>query len=73
MIAQSFKIWEIIIVDDGSTDNSCIIIENYVKNNRNIKLIKQKNKGIAISRNIAVKNSLFSVIRLRHQKPSAEA
>ena len=58
IIAQSFKKWEIIIVDDGSKDNSCIIIENYVKNNRNIKLIKQKNKGIAISRNIAVKNSL---------------
>ncbi|MDR1348564.1 MAG: glycosyltransferase family 2 protein [Prevotellaceae bacterium] len=45
VIVQTYKNWEIIIVDDCSADNSLQIIEQY-KNHDNIKIVKNdKNKG----------------------------
>lgn len=47
----SYK-FEVIIVDDGSTDDSLKIVEEY-KNN-NLKILKQRNKGAASARNYAL-------------------
>jgi len=44
VLSQTYKNWEMIIVDDGSTDNTVSIIEEY-KDER-IHLIKQKHRGI---------------------------
>lgn len=55
---QTWKgVFEIIIVDDGSTDNSKIIVENYIQNNSdlNIQLINQVNGGVSKARNTALK------------------
>lgn len=53
--AQTYQNWEMIIVDDCSTDNTVEIIGDIVKKDSRIHLIKQKeNQGAAISRNIAV-------------------
>jgi glycosyltransferase involved in cell wall biosynthesis len=53
IISQSFGDWELILVNDGSTDNSESIIKQYqddrifyIKNPENLKLIKTLNKGI---------------------------
>lgn len=49
LINQTYKDWELIIVDDGSTDNSVGIIENYCKQDNRIKLFRHennKNKGL---------------------------
>jgi glycosyltransferase involved in cell wall biosynthesis len=54
VLKQSFKDFELIIIDDGSTDNSKKILNNYFKN-RKIKIILQKNKGLIKSNNIAIK------------------
>lgn len=48
---QSFKDYEIIVVDDGSNDASIKIIEEITKKKRNIILIKQYNQNAAIARN----------------------
>lgn len=48
---QSFKDWELIIINDGSTDNSCSIIKHFLTQNPKIILIEQDNNGVSYSRN----------------------
>ena len=51
VINNTYKNIEIIIVDDGSTDNSCDICTKYMKDDNRILLVKQKNQGASIARN----------------------
>jgi glycosyltransferase involved in cell wall biosynthesis len=54
VLNQSFKNWELIIVDDGSTDNSLQIIEPYLCDKR-IRLIKhEQNKGCPAAEKTAI-------------------
>lgn len=53
IINQTYKNLEIIIINDGSTDNSEDIIKKYIHHS-NIVYLKQKNKGISETRNIGV-------------------
>lgn len=48
---------EIILIDDGSTDNSFEIAQNLENKYQNIKLIRQQNRGQASARNVGVANS----------------
>lgn len=52
VINQTYKNWELIIVDDCSIDNSSAIIKKFIKKDSRIKTIQlEKNSGAAISRN----------------------
>lgn len=58
VINQTYSNWELVIVDDYSTDNSCKIVEEYVKQDSRIRLIKQKkNAGPAEARRVSIKNA----------------
>ena len=58
VLAQTYKNWEMIIIDDRSTDNSREIIESYIEKDQRIKLIKlDKNAGVANARNFAIQKS----------------
>jgi GT2 family glycosyltransferase len=46
VIRQSYSNWEMIVVDDGSKDNTRSIIETFIKDDKRIKLIHQDNLGI---------------------------
>lgn len=53
VINQTFKNWELVIVNDGSTDFTDSILDKYKANNQ-IKIINQKNYGSAAARNRAL-------------------
>ena len=58
VLAQTYENWELLIVDDCSTDSSVEIIKNYCKNDDRIKLfINERNSGAASSRNWALREA----------------
>ena len=57
IIGQTYKNIEIILVDDGSTDQSLAIAEKYKKQDSRIKILKQKNSGGVITRRNGIEHS----------------
>lgn len=55
IINQTMQDIEVIIVDDGSTDNSLKICQEYAKNDKRILIHSQKNKGVSAARNMGLK------------------
>lgn len=48
---------EILLIDDGSTDNSLVICKEYANKNPNIKVFSQPNQGPSIARNLGLKHA----------------
>ena len=54
VIAQTFSDWEMILVDDGSTDRSGIIADEYAAADDRIAVIHEKNAGLSAARNAGI-------------------
>lgn len=57
VLMQSFLDYEIILVDDGSSDDGLNICKDYAKINNNIKILHQKNSGVSAARNNGINHS----------------
>lgn len=57
VLSQSFKDFELILINDGSTDGSLAICQNYVSRDSRIKIIDKCNEGVSIARNAGLKTA----------------
>lgn len=63
LLKQTYEKIEIIIVNDGSTDDSEKICKRYSQEYDNVKLINQDNKGVSCARNNGIRNSIGEFIQ----------
>lgn len=57
VLKQTYRNLEIILVDDGSTDSSGVICDEYEKKDNRIRVIHQKNQGLSGARNTGFENA----------------
>jgi len=63
VVKQTYPNWECIIVDDGSTDDTCDLIKPYLEDSRFI-YIHQPNAGLSAARNEALKQAKGNYVQL---------
>lgn len=61
VLAQTFDSYELIVVDDGSDDNTSEILDNY---GNKIRIIRQTNQGVSSARNRGIISSSGKLIAL---------
>lgn len=54
ILGQSYPYLEVLVVDDGSTDRSGRICDEYAKKDKRIRVFHQKNRGLSCARNLAL-------------------
>lgn len=54
ILAQTYRNIEVIIVNDGSTDQSLAVISDLICSHNNVKVINQKNQGVSVARNTGI-------------------
>ena len=57
VFAQSYQNFEIVLVDDGSTDNTLSICKELAKKDSRIKIFEGEHKGVSAARNVALDNA----------------
>ena len=57
IIAQTFKDWELLLVDDGSPDNSGKLCDEYAQKDSRIKVFHKKNGGVSSARQMGLDNA----------------
>ncbi len=58
ILAQTFVDWELLLVNDGSTDNSDKICDRYAEKDRRIRVIHQQNGGVSAARQVGLDLSI---------------
>ena len=62
VLAQTYNDWELVIVNDGSTDESEQVVMQYAATDRRIKYIRQENAGVSAARNRGVQEAVGEYI-----------
>ena len=62
VLQQTFSDWEVVCIDDGSTDGSAGILQEYASRDNRIKVISQPNGGLSAARNTGLDNAIGDYI-----------
>lgn len=62
LLGQTKKDIEVVCVNDGSSDKSLDILKEFAAKDSRLKVISQKNKGVAVARNVGLKNATSKYI-----------
>lgn len=54
VLSQSFGDFELLLIDDGSTDRCPEICDNFVKKDARVRVIHQSNRGVSAARNVGI-------------------
>ncbi len=57
VVKQSYPDWELIIIDDGSSDGTHAVVKDFLREDKRIRYYFQKNKGLAAARNRGLANA----------------
>lgn len=57
VLKQTFQDFEIILINDGSKDNTGKILDDYSKKDKRIKVIHKGNEGVSEARNVGIRNA----------------
>ena len=57
ILNQALEEFELVLVNDGSTDNSGAICDKYSNKDERVKVIHKKNGGVSSARNVGIKNA----------------
>lgn len=57
ILGQSYKDWELLLIDDGSTDASATICDEYAQLDNRIRAFHKQNGGVSSARNVGLKNA----------------
>jgi glycosyltransferase involved in cell wall biosynthesis len=57
VLAQTYQAIEVIVVDDGSSDATAAIVEEFVTRDTRFQLVRQSNAGVGAARNIAIQRA----------------
>ncbi len=58
ILVQTFTNFELLLIDDGSTDNSGRICDDYAKKDNRIRVFHKKNGGVALARQLGIENAI---------------
>lgn len=58
VLKQTFQNFEIVLIDDGSKDNTGKILDDYSKKDKRIKVIHKINEGVSQARNVGIENAV---------------
>lgn len=62
ILSQSFTDFEVIVIDDGSSDNSCRMVEEIIEVDSRVKLFRFPNGGVSVARNRGLKEVIGTFI-----------
>ena len=65
ILTQSYAALDVILIDDGSTDNSGIICDEFIRKDKRVRVIHQSNSGVSKARNVGldlIQGEFFSFV-----------